>query len=733
MAFLSWAAYFDEIKGAPGNNIDGSGWNLLIDFHNLENPGAEGYLATRENTLAIVFEGSQDANDLVAAIIAQDTYFAALEGLIIQALAYAHSHPEITSLYVTGHSLGGAMAEQFAHQWAGQFAEFLDVQIATFGSPGTTTGSSSIYAAHVLNIGLTQDHVFNHSGGVALVPGIDLLLRTGFSHSVDLVHIAPGLGLGGEHDAFLYEKAMRALGSSVFGDAFIQGAQKTLIIDTLPDGVSQPALYFAASSDDLYIIGDSGVPGPDNDTIMAGIGDDWIDGGVGGDHLYGGAGDDYLYGGGGSDLLFGAFGDDTLAGGSGIDEASYHFEFVGHGVVFDASGYNAATGHGLVIDGLGGSDSLSGVEEITVLGSGFADNLKGAGPDVHLAGGGGDDTISGVAVANGGAGNDLIYAGASFAEAGNDTLIDNGVYSTPGDTVGQLSGGSGDDLLIGDGSTRVWFWDAPVGVNIDLTVSSAQATGHGTATLQLISDLEGGDFGDTLSGDVGDNALAGGAGDDRLVGRAGDDDLYGGSGLDTAVFSGARADYQVEMLAGGFIGVVDLRAAGPDGSDTLFQVEHFVFSDGTLWANRALGTTFQGGSGGETATGSAFDDVLNGLAGNDVLSAGAGSDSLDGGLNNDTLAGGTGNDFLLGGRGNDVLRGEADADVFQFARGPGKDVVSDFVVGTDHLRLVDGLAVKSWSQVGSDTVIVLNEPAAQITLVGVSGLTASTFGSLFDT
>ena len=51
-----------------------------------------------------------------------------------------------------------------------------------------------------------------------------------------------------------------------------------------------------------------------------------------------------------------------------------------------------------------------------------------------------------------------------------------------------------------------------------------------------------------LIGNVANNILDGGAGNDRLIGDAGNDILQGGDGSDTAVFSGARSQYQVSSL-----------------------------------------------------------------------------------------------------------------------------------------------------------------------------------------
>ncbi|MDB5570223.1 MAG: calcium-binding protein, partial [Hyphomicrobiales bacterium] len=88
---------------------------------------------------------------------------------------------------------------------------------------------------------------------------------------------------------------------------------------------------------------------------------------------------------------------------------------------------------------------------------------------------------------------------------------------------------------------------------------------------------------DLFVGAMTDNdALMGGAGDDVLRGGAGDDLLDGGDGYDTAVFSGARADYTLARNADGSITITDSRAGSPDGVDIAKWIEDFQFSDGVI-------------------------------------------------------------------------------------------------------------------------------------------------------
>jgi hypothetical protein len=89
-----------------------------------------------------------------------------------------------------------------------------------------------------------------------------------------------------------------------------------------------------------------------------------------------------------------------------------------------------------------------------------------------------------------------------------------------------------------------------------------------------------------IVGDTGDNSLVGTSADDTMLaldgndtirGGLGNDTIDGGPGIDTAIFSGLRSAYTLTALSGNGVRVV-----GPDGSDTLTNVEKLGFDDVTL-------------------------------------------------------------------------------------------------------------------------------------------------------
>ena len=193
----------------------------------------------------------------------------------------------------------------------------------------------------------------------------------------------------------------------------------------------------------------------EDDTVNGNNGDDYIDGGAGNDTLNGGGGNDTLIGGVGDDVLTGGAGADTMTGGDGNDR----IVIAGSDGVGDSinggngtdtlaasgsasmalSGFNATTasveilegnGKGIVGTSSGDIFDLSGFTQLTGSGMGFLDT--GAGNDIligtqfadDLRGGAGTDTITG------GLGNDVLTGGAdadffNFAAAfGKDTITD---------------------------------------------------------------------------------------------------------------------------------------------------------------------------------------------------------------------------------------------------------------------------------------------------------------------
>ncbi|WP_157505609.1 beta strand repeat-containing protein [Geminicoccus roseus] len=539
-------------------------------------------------------------------------------------------------------------------------------------------------------------------------------------------------------------------------------ATSSVTVDLALTGIVQRT--GGAGEDRVFSI--EGLVGSDfDDTLKGSSGTDLLSGSAGGDLLQGDAGDDVLSGGAGRDVLDGGAGSDTLDGGSGFDTATYALAPGAVTVDLSLAGVQATGG--------AGDDTLISIERL--IGSDFADVLKGDAGTEALLGGSGDDVLEGGAgddAMDGGAGSDIVsYASATSGitvdlaltgivqrtgGAGEDRVfsIEGLVGSDFDDTLkgsssaNSLRGGAGDDVLDGgtgndvldggDGTDTASYAGAISGVTVELGLATAQATGGaGTDTLLNVERLVGSGFADMLTGSAGDDQLLGGSGDDVLDGGAGADFLNGGDGTDTASYAGAISGVTVEL------GLATAQATGGAGTDTLLNVERLV------------------GSGfADMLTGSAGDDVLRGEAGDDVLDGGAGNDVLDGGDGIDTASyagaisgvtvelglataqatGGAGTDTLLnverlvGSGFADMLTGSAGDDVL---RGEAGDDVLDGGAGNDVLDGGDGTDTASYAGAISGVTVELGLATAQATggagtdtLLNVERLVGSGFADM---
>ena len=78
-------------------------------------------------------------------------------------------------------------------------------------------------------------------------------------------------------------------------------------------------------------------------------------------------------------------------------------------------------------------------------------------------------------------------------------------------------------------------------------------------------------------GGAGNDIIVGNSADNILRGNGGNDTIDGGAGTDSAIFSGPRSAYTLTALSGNGVSVV-----GPDGTDTLTNIEKLVFDDQTV-------------------------------------------------------------------------------------------------------------------------------------------------------
>ncbi|MEE1657929.1 calcium-binding protein [Microvirga sp. CF3062] len=279
-------------------------------------------------------------------------------------------------------------------------------------------------------------------------------------------------------------------------------------------------------------------------------------------------------------------------------------------------------------------DTFKDIE--VIIGSTHDDELIGDAQAQEFQGANGHDTLMGFG------GNDALLGG-----DGNDTL----------------SGGEGADWLDGGtGINVVSYAQATSGVIANLQNPGANAGEAAGDSFNLIQNLTGSRFNDTLTGDGASNTLVGGDGNDLLVGGEGADHLIGGNGDDTLdggggtdileggagrnTYVNADQDQIVNELAGSF--------------DVIQTTSHFVLNEasaieGIVADPNAGAINLTGNRSSNNILGNRDANVLIGLDGDDILSGAGGSDDVRGGLGQDVLTGGTGKDMLTGGTGRDMF------------------------------------------------------------------------------
>ena len=446
----------------------------------------------------------------------------------------------------------------------------------------------------------------------------------------------------------------------------------------------------------------------------------------------------------GQTITFQGSGDSLTIGASSLDSSSNFdallagfasgdtIEYAG---TITTASYNASTGVLRLLNGgtlvarlhLAGNYSGDTFQAVAVSGGGTAISIKG-GPTIN--GSSGPDTL------NGGSGNDTING-----LAGDDTLKGKGGNDT-------LDGGTGNDVLNGGaGVNTATYFDATGAVTVSLQIAGAQNTGGaGTDTLSQIQNLTGSAYGDTLTAGTTGSVLQGLGGDDVLVSGPGNDTLDGGTGYDTAVFSGAYASYTVTPTT----------VTGPDGTDTLTNIEILRFTDRQMvFGSHNVALTAR--AGGDTLVGGPGDDVFTVGTGNDTIDGGsAGNDDdrvfFSGNYASYTVSVSHGVVTVTGAGGTDTLTNIEDlrfadqwVQVSSLSPTPGQTITGtngadtlngtagdDTISGLRGNDILNGLAGNDTlnGNGGADT---LNGGAGQDTLTGGAGADTFVFSALSDT
>jgi len=268
-------------------------------------------------------------------------------------------------------------------------------------------------------------------------------------------------------------------------------------------------------------------------------------------------------------LVRGGGGNDTIIGNFNT-EAFYSDATSGITASMTTFGTGTVTGGGI------GVDTLVGVNRI--IGSNFNDTFNGtsgneifdgyAGGDDVFHGGGGTDSVEYdgrdaivVHLANG-----IVTGNVPGSTIGTDTLDSieqirgsefDDYYDATGfsgasanasstGTFNQFEGYGGADTVIGNGNTRLAYFNAANGVFVSMSgdgagTATATYTNVATDTFTGVAQIFGSNFNDNFVGGSGNDHFFGQSGNDILVGAGGADQLNGGLGNDTLT-GGAQND-----------------------------------------------------------------------------------------------------------------------------------------------------------------------------------------------
>ena len=360
-------------------------------------------------------------------------------------------------------------------------------------------------------------------------------------------------------------------------DQFIGGLGNDILTDTFGDDVLKGGEGHDAMSS-----------GQGFDLNQGGLGDDFVVGGSDPTETFGGPGDDMIFAGASADIVFGDDGDDWIQGGGQADllQGDNGAPFQndpnkpGSDVIIGEGGnddYDAEGGNDIMVAGPGidRSEGLLGFDWVTYKGdpqpatadmffTGFlppsVEALRDRFDVVEgLSGYRGDDVLRGddrgVAPADM-VGHELKAAGIAQI-AGLQDVLDLGATSYDAGNI--ILGGAGSDIIEGRGGSDVI--DGDKWLNVQLRVPDLANPGA-TKLIDDMSDIRA----DVLAGRIDGGQI-------EIVRTI----ETGAANIDTAVFSGTRAQYGVDNR-GSSVVVTHLAGTRPDGIDRLVNVERLSFT-----------------------------------------------------------------------------------------------------------------------------------------------------------
>ncbi|WP_195822546.1 DUF4214 domain-containing protein [Roseobacter sp. MH60115] len=472
----------------------------------------------------------------------------------------------------------------------------------------------------------------------------------------------------------------------------------------------------------------------------------------GGDYLDGGSGNDTLEGRSGDDTLVGSTGDDLLRGGTATAEAAngndtyvwakgdgndtiqdfgtsmteidiLRFEDVAFDdviilrapVTWDFLFKIVSTGDNIrvVSQFFDATAQSQGLEQI-IFSDGVTLDREDIAALIQLDGTADDNVLNGTIAGDrlhGRLGADTIDGG-----DGDDSIVG-------GDGSDLLTGGQGDDTLVGgnttDGQINGFFESAYKAESY----FGGDATGWGSELYErVVGDINGDGRVDIVGfGHDGTYVALGQA--NGTFGNAykaesyfGGDATGWGSELYERVVGDINGDGRVDIVGFGHDGTYVALGQANGTFGNAYKAESYFGGDATGWGSelyeRVVGDI--NGDGRVDIVGFGHDGTYAALGHSvgDTMLGGEGNDKLFGSLMDDTLDGGAGDDVLTGGSG---------ADTFVFGVGSGQDVIEDFSLAEDIIR-IDGQLPSFEVSDAADGALLLLGGGDQVLVRGVTAV-----------
>ena len=277
-----------------------------------------------KDALFLAFRGTNDASDVdaewwevlsgatpdIADWDNKSDHYDQYEHLLERLIAYTeNSENGIEKVFVTGHSLGAAMAEKLTDAWGSK-----KVETMTFASPGygiDIDGDEDRQS----NIWIDGDPILAATF-LADNEGDENIIYHNMSEASGLLDAA------NLHSMTLYLEIIRFFENEGWADDVFTGKVHGIDYDSFFVHANLPVTHDHSDSWTIGTAAGTIVGSADNDFILGGDGNDIISGQKGKDHVEGGRGDDTLAGQKGKDMLLGEAGDDRLIGHRGDDTLS---------------------------------------------------------------------------------------------------------------------------------------------------------------------------------------------------------------------------------------------------------------------------------------------------------------------------------------------------------------------------------------------------------------------------